>query len=93
MKRLGRRIKLGALNAAAPKFVRRPALAFGFALMDPKVAMVDKYLAVGGSAPLAVADGPLPIGDLMAAGITVTKMTRLAKARHYKRADAALARI
>ena len=92
MKKLGRRIKASATASYLPKTVRKPVLAFAFALLDPKVALVDKYLAVGGAAPLAAADGPLPLGDLAAAGLTITKMTRLAKDRHRKQADRALAK-
>jgi hypothetical protein len=92
MKKLGKRFKQTALESRIPRPVRRPMLAFAFALMDSKVPLADKYLAVGGTAPMAALDGPLPLADLTAAGLTLYKMSKLAQPRHFAQADKTLAR-
>jgi hypothetical protein len=92
MKKLGKRFKATVMESSIPRPMRRPLLAFAYALMDPKVPLADKYLAVGGAAPMAAVDGPFPIGDFAAAGLTLYKMNRLPQDKHREQADKALAR-
>jgi hypothetical protein len=86
--RAGRKIKKGALMTVAPRPIRRAMLAFGFALMDPKISAGSKFLAMGGAAPVALADGPAPgPADLAALGLTVAQARAIVKARHIAKAD------